>query len=311
MTQVQPHLTQKTLFMNITSSPLKPRQIGTPWKTLAVAALAAAWNVQTSSAVLTFDLRAANAASGSKSATVAPGDSVVLLDLWMVVTGTDAIATNDGLLSINGIMVLSGSSAPSLGGISLDNAVPGNNAILGVPNTLHGALAPFNTGQGNTKVGLIAPWDSSGTSAGGIARDLNGDGFTDIGGTTSNSAGNGFIAANASVVQNSASGLTPVTNFNLLANGVEFRLARYTFTITGGLSGSTGVNVAVPLFSAAINASRASWTRDGTVGQNGVAANLAVGSPVLISVPEPSAFGMVLVGIVGLLGFRRLGLRNA
>ena len=311
---MQQYLTQNKLLMNITPTPLKHQKSGAPWKTLAVAALATIWNVQTSSAVLTFDLRAQSAgSSGSKIASVNAGDSVVVLDLWMVATGNDALATNDGLLSINGIMILSGANAPSLGGISLDPAVPGNTALVGGPNSLKGALAPFNTGQANAKVGLIGPWDTSSTSAGGLARDLNGDGFTDIGGTTSSSTANGFIVANAGASQNATSGLTPITNFNLLANGVEFRLASYTFTIVGGVGGTaTGVNVGVPLFSSLSNSSRASWTRDGTAGTNGTAANLAVGTPVQLSVvPEPSAFGMVIAGIAGLLSFRRLGLRRA
>ena len=299
--------------MNATSSSLKRWRVGVTWKALAVAALAAAWNVQTFSAVLIFDMRASDALSGSKAVSVVPGNSVVNLDLWVVAKGNDAIATNDGLLSINGLMILSGPNAPNVGGIKLDPNVPGNTAILSVPSTLKGNLARFNTGQGNQKVGLIAPWDTASTTTGGIARDLNGDGFTDIGGSTSSSTGNGFIVANAGATQNAASGLTPVTNFNVLTDGVEFLVARFTFTVAGGLPDtSTGVNVGAPLYNTLFNTARASWTRDGTAGQTGVAANIAVGAPVMVTVvPEPSAFGMVLVGLLGLLGFRRLGLRNA
>jgi hypothetical protein len=37
-----------------------------------------------------------------------------------------------------------------------------------------------------------------------------------------------------------------------------------------------------------------------------------VGAPIVITaVPEPSAFGMVLMGALGLVGFRRLGFRRS
>ena len=45
-------------------------------------------------------------------------------------------------------------------------------------------------------------------------------------------------------------------------------------------------------------------TIDNAFGFSGVAITLAV-------VPEPSAFGMVLIGALGLVGFRRLGFRRS
>lgn len=288
-------------------------------KALAITSMAFLMGLQNASAIITFDLRApvANgvgvASDGSKTVTVAAGASTVLLDLWVVVTGTDALPTNDGLLSIAGGMILSGGPALSLGGISLDGTVTGNTAISSVSTTLRGNLSNPGVTTTGVQQGLVAPWGTSSTSNGGVARDLNGDGFTDIGGTTSSTNGNGFINANAGATQNSASGLTPVTNFNLLANGVEFRIAQYNFTIANAVAGtSTGVNYGVQLFGSLANNARASWTRDGTVGQTGISANLAVAGVVNITaaVPEPSAFGMLALGALGLVGFRRMGLRR-
>ena len=282
-------------------------------KALALSSMAILMGRQNASAIITFDLRApvvngagVVAANGSKTVVVNTGASTVLLDLWVVVTGTDALATNEGLLSISGGMILSGGPAFNVGGIALDAAVTGNTAIQGVSTTLRGNLSNPGVTTTGLQQGLVAPWGTSSTSNGGVSRDLNGDGFTDIGGTTSSSTGGGFIAGNAGSSQNSTSGLTPVTNFNLLANGVEFRIAQYNFAITNALAGtSTGVNYGVGTFGAIPNQARASWTRDGTV-TNGVSANLAVAGVVNISVvPEPSAFGMLALGALGIVGFRR------
>ena len=282
-------------------------------KALALSSMAILMGLQNASAIITFDLRApvANSvgvvANGSKTVTVQTGASTVLLDLWVVVTGTNALGTDEGMLSFSGGMILSGGPAINLGGIALDAAVAGNTAISSVSTTLRGNLSNPGVTTTGLQQGLVAPWGTSSTSNGGVARDLNGDGFTDVGGTTGNSTGNGFIAGNAGSTQNSASGLTPVTNFNLLTNGVEFRIAQYNFTIANAVGGtSTGVNYGVGTFGSLPNNARALWTRDGTASQNGASANLAVAGVVNIAVvPEPSAFGMLALGALGIVGFRR------
>ena len=65
-----------------------------------------------------------------------------------------------------------------------------------------------------------------------------------------------------------------------------------------------------------VRAARASWARfttDGTSFQyNYDNVNLAVGADVIINpnIPEPSAIGMLLLGSIGLVGFRRSALRR-
>lgn len=290
-------------------------------KSLLAGSVVAVLGMQSATAGLVFDLRAMTGggaiATTSKNVTVNAGASTVTLDLWVQVIGGDALATNDGLLSIAGGMIITPGTFGNVTGVTLDTAVAGNTGagtVLGLTNTLAGDLAPLNTGQADaTKFGLIAPWDTSSTAKGGVQRQVTGDSSLDISGSTT-ATGSGYINANAGATQNAASGLTAVTNFNLLTNGVEFRIGSYTFSIAAGGAGtSTGVNFAVPNLGALNNAARASWTRDGTAGQQGGSANLSVAAPVIISVaaiPEPSAFGMLALGALGLVGFRRMGLRR-
>ena len=284
-------------------------------KTILTGAIATLFGAQSALAGLVFDLRASTGGGATaltnKQVTVLEGASTVTLDVWVQVIGADALGTNDGLLSIAGGMIITPGVFGNVTGVTMDAGVTGNTAVLGLTNTLVGNLAPFATGPASPDVGLIAPWDASSTTAGGVQRQVTGDSSLDISGSTT-ATGSGYINVNSSATQNSASGLTPVTNFNLIANGVEFRIGSYTFAIGTGVNGqTTGVNFAVPNLGALNNASRASWTRDGTAGQTGASANLAVAAPVVISVvPEPSAIGMVMLGALGLVGFRRLGLRR-
>ena len=289
-------------------------------KSILVGSGILALGIQSANAGLVFDLRAVTGggaiANSSKSVSVSEGVSTVTLDLWVQIIGADALATNDGLLSTLGGMIITPGVFGNVTGVTLDAAVAGNTGagtVLGLTNTLVGNLAPLNTGQADTtKFGLVAPWDTSSTSKGGVQRQVTGDSSLDISGSTT-AAGSGYINTNAGVTQNAASGLTPLTNFNLLANGVEFRVGTYTFSIAAGVSGNTtGVNYAVPNLGALNNAARASWTLDGVAGKNGVSANLSVAAPIVITVvPEPSAFGMLALGALGLVGFRRMSLRRS
>ena len=75
------------------------------------------------------------------------------------------------------------------------------------------------------------------------------------------------------------------------------------------------MNWVIPAFSAPLNRQQiAQWTDGDNVVNNGSTqfAEMFVGAPIVITaVPEPSAFGMVLIGALGLVGFRRLGFRRA
>ncbi len=268
---------------------------------------------------ITFDLRA-QAGAGvsvdglSKSATIAGGATSVTLDLWARIVGTDNNSANESMISMGSGIILTPGTFGNITGVTLDTDanVPGNSAVFGLPNTLVGNLAAGPTGQGNAKQGLLAPWDTSSTSTGGQPRQVTGDNSLDISGSTT-AAGSGYINANAGAQQSASSGLTPVTQFNLIPNGIEFRIATYNFTVVNGLSGqTTGINFAVPSVGSLNNAARASYFQDG-VAKTGTAGagTISVGAPVILTVvPEPSAFGMVILGAFGLVGFRRVGLQR-
>jgi len=275
-------------------------------KVAIVASAASLLGVYDSSAILTWDLRATSATAGtvenSKTVTIT-GAGTVTFDLWAVVTGANGTA-DETLLSGIGMLISNATNPPNAATGALDAGVAGNNAILSTGTTLKGNFAVLAA-----KANLVTPWATAAVTNGGTTRDVNGDGALDIAGSSSSNTGSGYFVINAGSSQTTG----PGGDFLALANGRSWRVAQYVFTIASATPGnSTGVNFAVPLFSSSLtNNSRASFQEDVNVGRNGAATNLAVAAPVILTaVPEPSAFGMVLIGALGLVGFRRMGLRR-
>ncbi len=121
-------------------------------------------------------------------------------------------------------------------------------------------------------------------------------------------------------------GSTPAYNGTPILNGQEFALSTVDYKITSAGSGFS-ITMFPSLFTSGIGASKFSsaWAEDtagGTAsgnrssGFNGYtpAANAANTGTITATsfaiVPEPSAFGMVIVGAMGLVGMRRLGFRR-
>ena len=279
-----------------------------------VAALSVA-SIHSASAILTWDLRAVSVISDGVSTPVAnpknvviPGNSDVVatdivFELWAVVTGLDA-NVNETLTSGQGTILSSpGTSA------NRDTGVAGNLALgllvnaTSVKGNLSNAL--FNgSAQGGPN------WGAASTANPGAVVDLDGDGDLDIGSATVNAATGIYMVANTG---GGAQSSGAAGAFNALTNGREWKLSIATFRVTGltlGAASMGAINFVVPSISTSLDLGRASFATDG-VTRNGADAQLAVAAPVLISVPEPSAFGMVLLGAMGLVGFRRMGLRRA
>ena len=105
-----------------------------------------------------------------------------------------------------------------------------------------------------------------------------------------------------------------LSTFNPITNGFEFLMGTITLSLTNITpTGTASLNWVIPPFTTAANRGQiAQWTdgNDAVSSGSGQFAGMSVGAPILISVPEPSAFGMVLLGGMGLIGFRRLGLRR-
>lgn len=177
-------------------------------------------------------------------------------------------------------------------------------------------LGDFSTATVNPAFGAAA-------TRGGTPRDTNTDGFMDrLGvGTTAasqNTAASSDIVALTAGLLNYAG--TPI------ADGQEFTIATAVFTVKQLGSGLT-VSVIPSIFTSGVGAARFTqiWAEDAAT--NTSAANRQTGfqnlgnaapntgvasfpSSNMIGVPEPSAFGMVLLGSMGLLGFKRMGARK-
>ena len=257
---------------------------------LSAGAIALAAN--SASAILTFDLRALTATGGAtvvgpKSVIVDPGTGVtstVTFGLFAVVTGLNATIEETFQSSLSSV-----ASFAQSGGLK---SIRGNLSSVSIdPNFQTGA---FFAGQ---------------------VVDLNGDGDLDVGGPAlgATSVTGNFINIRSA----SATGALPGVSTDVpgSAAGRAFQYGTVTFTISGlqALGSDTHLNFLIPTFvSAVFNAQRASYATDGATKNGGtaLAPTVFAGTDILISVPEPSAFGMVLLGAMGLVGFRRFGDRH-
>lgn len=218
----------------------------------------------------------------------APGD-VIALSLFAIFNNGDGNNANDGLTQTNGSFT------------SANGGLQGN--LRGDTNfVLNGQT------QQNNVTGFTAGVSQSGFSF----SDLDADGDLDVGNTAlttgSYNPAPWFIAVGGS----GAGGTTFGTGASTAPTTLLIGATTFTLGASALANQSTLVNY-VPRIKT-----------DGTVGQRNLhkfvldgaivslagndATNLAVGTPVTLSlIPEPSAFGMVLLGAMGLVGFRRYG----
>ena len=279
-----------------------------------------------SAAGLTFDLRAASVVGGSidneKTVSINDNTSVVTFNVYAFVEGTDGNSNNDGLQlayfnfatsnnvggfagSLTGIDGTAGTPTGMTLGGNFGNAGSqrGKPNVDGIGGTIPGATPADGvkdigsiSAQGNTAGDMVklqgANWASGFTSTS----------FTDgvpISGGIRTAAGNGY-AINSSVA--------------VAGTGREFFLGQIKLALSA-VGTSLQVNVKKP--SANIVPATVQWWNDnnGTSASSGLQAAAttmsvnATGVTITV-VPEPSAFGMVLVGALGLVGFRRLGFRR-
>ena len=255
---------------------------------------------------LTYDLRATSTTSGTgvsftNGKTIGvdvAASGTITLDVWAQVTNT---VTRTGNLNAYGVITILGTiqttatgvgAVGSLGGI----AAQGPFGFVVVPGATGGSLG---TPDGITDLGTT---NTTGTGDPAVAKDPN------AGGTQ---VGTQFYASN---LANATASVSLVTNAG--GDGYEFLMGKVVLTITSYVSGSNTVNWVIPTFTLAANKNKqANFTAGDGIqylgGTNGTTSLLSVGSAInIIAVPEPSAFGMVALGALGLVGFRRLGLRR-
>lgn len=249
----------------------------------------------TASAAITFDLRASSVdnggSGGGKSVGINPvGTTNITLQVWAQMTSAAPSASPYGVQNILGSIKSTTVTGPAVG--SLAPSVP---------------LAPFN--NQNTV---------------GTAAELSGDNVGDLG-SNATSVSTAFVKFRKDNLSGGesvggvfyATGGSPngATN-NAIANGHEFLMGTVQLTLTSFSPTSVlNMNWVIPAFSTPANRGQiAGWTDGDNIANTGSAqfAELFAGAPVVITaVPEPSAFGMVLMGALGLVGFRRLGLRRS
>ena len=282
---------QQTNQINATLMNTTKRKL-VPILTTAVAALLVS---QVSSlAALTFDLRITARSSGlpvdPKFLTNAQLNEQISITIYADLTGATANAGFEGIAQTY-LSLVSGVTTGSI-------------------------LGDFSTATVNPAFGAAA-------TRGGTPRDTNTDGFMDrlgVGTTTAaqNTAASSDIVALTAGLLNYAG--TPI------ADGQRFTIATAVFTVKQLGSGLT-VSVIPSIFTSGVGAARFTqiWAEDaatttsasnrqtGFQNLGNVAPNTGVASfpsSNMIGVPEPSAFGMVLLGSMGLLGFKRMGARK-
>ena len=282
-------------------------------KTFALGFSAAVVAASSASAVLTIDLRAsavtgAASITNDKSVQLTGNVSTVSLQVWGQIT-------NPTPTDNYGVQVI-------LGSIISNNLVgTATGAVTGTSAAGPGPAAPFNQGP-----------QRGGTN--GATVSLNADTLSDLGSNSASPApshiklradptgNNGgqqfggvtgvFMPSDGGFALADAAGAT----INSIANGREFLMGTFRLTMSAISGGSFSYNWVTPVgFSGDSNIGQiAQWTdgdgivRTPTPTSGGV---INVASAVQFTmVPEPSAFGMVLIGALGLVGFRRLGFRR-
>ena len=246
---------------------------------------------------LIYDLRAASVVGvghvqDNKTVTGLVIGDVVTLNLFVAVVGADAISTNERY-------------AFGFFGVNSNN---GANGVLG-------NLGSTFDVAGNATSGVAFNTNFNGASGRGtFGANTSGDTGQDIGPVATNSSATNYanpftsaaFAGTAGALSNAGTPLTGIAGV-----GQEFALGTVQFRVTAlSLAGqNTLVNFTLP---ASLGlAVKANWQIDVATGaqtlQGVKGSDVSLGA---LAVPEPSAFGMLALGALGLVGFRRMGLRR-
>lgn len=258
-----------------------------------IGVLAALWSQQSQAVQLTFDLRATSTTGGTidsgKTVNGAANGTVITVQLFAIINGLDATQLNDGILSGGGSFLSLGSLAGTTGTwLAFDGTATYGTAVnTDAAPAFRGALS---------QNGSLAATD---TTFGGF--ELGRDNAAVDAATPSPNPYFKYV-----------SNAVPTATFGTqaIAGTTEFLLGTKTFRI------DTAVTSSISLQFAGRNTTALSkeikFTLDGVAKTfNGTDANIGYGTAITIAaVPEPSAFGMLALGALGLVGFRRMGLRR-
>jgi hypothetical protein len=264
--------------------------ISMPLKALAVTILATSALSMSASAAITFELRAtainAVAIPGGTNNIDPSGlavNDVITIDLYVHVTGVNAGAEGFQLA------VMTMNATETAGGVRGDLATaPIGISTIPDPTvptswtTKQQLEAAFATGN----VGHIAPETA--------VIDVGATGFKNrigpLSQTNGNNSSNIFVRAGAIVA------------------GSDFHLYTTSYRVMSvGSSIVNSINMSIPTFTI-VNTLQ--YQVDGAAVNVKNSTGVVFTPLTFAAVPEPSAFGMVLVGALGLVGFRRLGFRR-
>ena len=248
---------------------------------------------QASAGSFTYDLRASSITglgqiSDRKTVTGVVIGDIITFDLVAVIQGNDNIDTNDGFQF-------------AYFGIYTSNAV----------NAVGGALGSSFTGNAATS-GFVGAAAFAGPNQGGLFNtDVNADGAPDIGPALTSTTAASYAKTRAAAMIYSGD---PISfGFGIGAGvGREYKFGTIQFKVTAlnNLVNSTVINIGgpaglgvTPKTAWQFDNASGSLSTQGIVNATGVSINA-------ITIPEPSAFGMLAIGALGLVGFRRMSLRR-
>ena len=270
-------------------------------KTLNISVASLILAVSTGSATLTVDLRASASTGGasfvnSKTITTTGEVGTINLQVWAQVT--QLAPTNN----VYGMQVL-------LGSIKSTTTAGTPTGTLTTPTP----SAPFNSGSlSGTLAELSSPTDTI-TDLGSNATSVN-TSFPKFRADPTVSGGGQLIGTVYFATNTTPAGAT----FNAITNGYEFLMGTVTLNLASFSPNSVvNMNWVVPTFSLASNKGQiAQWTEaTNTVVTPAVTgAVINTGSAISITylaVPEPTSFAMLMMGSLGLVGFRRPSFRRS
>ena len=277
-------------------------------KLLSLGLLAIPLTASIANAAITYDLRATASTgegvnaptNGGKSVNLSVGAAgTVTLQVWAQVTSATAGNGIWGVSSSLGSVISSSTNGGVTGALS-----------VATPTAPFGDSAPSAGRTGvdiSTVADLITDVGMNGTST-----STNFIKLSKAAASSGTAVGGVFFATNT----NSPVISTNQAVTNSSGSGFEFLLGTVTFTISNYQTGSSSLNWVIPAFtSATAKGSRATWTdASNTVSTGNLqATSMFVNAPVVftVGVPEPTSFAMLMMGSLGLVGFRRPSFRRS
>jgi PEP-CTERM motif len=259
-------------------------------------------------AAITYDLRASASTgegvnaptNGGKSVNLSVGAAgTVTLQVWAQITSATAGNSIWGVSSSLGSIISSSTNGGVTGSLS-----------VATPTAPFGDSLPVG---GRVGVDISTVADSiTDVGMNGTVASTNFIKLSKAAASSGTAVGGVFFATNVDspvISTNQA-----VTNSN--GSGFEFLLGTVTFTISNYQAGSSSLNWVIPAFTVGSSkGTRATWTDANNLAStgNGQATAMFVNTPVVftVGVPEPTSFAMLMMGSLGLVGFRRPSFRRS